>query len=136
MFLFLSGCLGLCFTAQNSVSQSLSVSTDIAVSIQHLHLVSHSNKKLHIQYVYKPRAHTHTQRPLLIQKMLCRMLLKLWVFSLFVQLNQTEEAKRKKNRYVPDDFAIDSDFKRLVSYNTTAVHIPTDIYEGCKFKRT
>lgn len=45
-------------------------------------------------------------------------------------LNQTEEAKRKKNRYIPDDFEIDPDFKRLVSYNTTAVHIPTDIYEG------
>ncbi|XP_044042293.1 voltage-dependent calcium channel subunit alpha-2/delta-1-like isoform X4 [Siniperca chuatsi] len=45
-------------------------------------------------------------------------------------LNQTEEAKRMKNRYVPDDFEIDPDFKRLVSYNTTAVHIPTDIYEG------
>ncbi|KAG7243227.1 hypothetical protein INR49_012252, partial [Caranx melampygus] len=42
------------------------------------------------------------------------------------ELNQTE----KKNRYVPDDFNIDPDFKRLVSYNTTAVHIPTDIYEG------
>uniref|UniRef100_A0A7N8X883 Calcium channel, voltage-dependent, alpha 2/delta subunit 1a n=1 Tax=Mastacembelus armatus TaxID=205130 RepID=A0A7N8X883_9TELE len=41
-------------------------------------------------------------------------------------LNQTE----KKNRYVPDDFHVDPDFKRLVSYNTTAVHIPTDIYEG------
>ncbi|XP_040000640.1 voltage-dependent calcium channel subunit alpha-2/delta-1a isoform X4 [Xiphias gladius] len=41
-------------------------------------------------------------------------------------LNQTD----KKNRYVPDDFHIDPDFKRLVSYNTTAVHIPTDIYEG------
>uniref|UniRef100_UPI003AABD26E voltage-dependent calcium channel subunit alpha-2/delta-1-like n=1 Tax=Centroberyx gerrardi TaxID=166262 RepID=UPI003AABD26E len=41
-------------------------------------------------------------------------------------LNETE----KKNQYVPDDFHIDPDFKRLVSYNTTAVHIPTDIYEG------
>ncbi|XP_045927910.1 voltage-dependent calcium channel subunit alpha-2/delta-1a isoform X2 [Micropterus dolomieu] len=41
--------------------------------------------------------------------------------------NQTQT---KKNRYVPDDFEIDPDFKRLVSYNTTAVHIPTDIYEG------
>lgn len=41
-------------------------------------------------------------------------------------LNQTD----LKNRYVPDDFHIDPDFKRLVSYNTTAVHIPTDIYEG------
>uniref|UniRef100_A0A668AFM6 Calcium channel, voltage-dependent, alpha 2/delta subunit 1a n=1 Tax=Myripristis murdjan TaxID=586833 RepID=A0A668AFM6_9TELE len=36
----------------------------------------------------------------------------------------------KKNRYVPDDFHTDPDFKRLVSYNTTAVHIPTDIFEG------
>uniref|UniRef100_A0A665VPF7 Voltage-dependent calcium channel subunit alpha-2/delta-1-like n=1 Tax=Echeneis naucrates TaxID=173247 RepID=A0A665VPF7_ECHNA len=41
-------------------------------------------------------------------------------------LNQTG----KINRYVPDDFQVDPDFKRLVSYNTTAVHIPTDIYEG------
>ncbi|XP_029901606.1 voltage-dependent calcium channel subunit alpha-2/delta-1a isoform X2 [Myripristis murdjan] len=41
-------------------------------------------------------------------------------------LNQTD----KKNRYVPDDFHTDPDFKRLVSYNTTAVHIPTDIFEG------
>uniref|UniRef100_A0A4W6CHR4 Calcium channel, voltage-dependent, alpha 2/delta subunit 1a n=1 Tax=Lates calcarifer TaxID=8187 RepID=A0A4W6CHR4_LATCA len=44
------------------------------------------------------------------------------------ELNQTSEPE-KKNRYVPDDFHIDADFKRLVSYNTTAVHIPTDIYE-------
>ncbi|KAE8281378.1 Voltage-dependent calcium channel subunit alpha-2/delta-1 [Larimichthys crocea] len=44
-------------------------------------------------------------------------------------LNQTEEAKRENKRYIPDDFDIDPDFKRLVSYNTTAVHIPTDIYE-------
>ncbi|XP_037098501.1 voltage-dependent calcium channel subunit alpha-2/delta-1a isoform X2 [Syngnathus acus] len=41
-------------------------------------------------------------------------------------LNQTE----KKNRYVPEDFHVDTVFQRLVSYNTTAVHIPTDIYEG------
>ncbi|XP_076015083.1 voltage-dependent calcium channel subunit alpha-2/delta-1a [Genypterus blacodes] len=41
-------------------------------------------------------------------------------------MNQTD----MKNRYVPDDFHVDPDFKRLVSYNTTAVHIPTDIYEG------
>uniref|UniRef100_A0A8C9Y4P2 Calcium channel, voltage-dependent, alpha 2/delta subunit 1a n=1 Tax=Sander lucioperca TaxID=283035 RepID=A0A8C9Y4P2_SANLU len=52
------------------------------------------------------------------------------VLSLFVQLNQTEDGKGRKNRYLPDDFEIDPDFKRLVSYNTTAVHIPTDIYEG------
>nr|XP_043876966.1 voltage-dependent calcium channel subunit alpha-2/delta-1a isoform X2 [Solea senegalensis] len=42
-------------------------------------------------------------------------------------LNQTEE---KKKGYMPDDFHIDPNFKRHVSYNTTAVHIPTDIYEG------
>ncbi|CAN9508167.1 unnamed protein product [Ophioblennius macclurei] len=41
-------------------------------------------------------------------------------------LNQTEN----ENRYIPDDFHIDPDFNRPVSYNTTAVHIPTDIYEG------
>uniref|UniRef100_A0A3Q3B173 Calcium channel, voltage-dependent, alpha 2/delta subunit 1a n=1 Tax=Kryptolebias marmoratus TaxID=37003 RepID=A0A3Q3B173_KRYMA len=29
-----------------------------------------------------------------------------------------------------NDLDFDPDFKRLVSYNTTAVHIPTDIYEG------
>ncbi|XP_031714686.1 voltage-dependent calcium channel subunit alpha-2/delta-1a isoform X1 [Anarrhichthys ocellatus] len=45
-------------------------------------------------------------------------------------LNQTDDGKGRKNRYLPDDFEIDPDFKRLVSYNTTAVHIPTDIYEG------
>ncbi|XP_042366913.1 voltage-dependent calcium channel subunit alpha-2/delta-1a isoform X1 [Plectropomus leopardus] len=45
-------------------------------------------------------------------------------------LNQTDEGKSRRNRYLPDDFEIDPDFKRLVSYNTTAVHIPTDIYEG------
>lgn len=54
------------------------------------------------------------------------------VFPSFVQLNQTEEAKRENKRYIPDDFDVDPDFKRLVSYNTTAVHIPTDIYERCK----
>ncbi|XP_038150706.1 voltage-dependent calcium channel subunit alpha-2/delta-1a isoform X2 [Cyprinodon tularosa] len=41
---------------------------------------------------------------------------------------ETEEEKR--NRFIPDDFEIDPTFKRHVSYNTTAVHIPTDIYEG------
>uniref|UniRef100_A0A8C2ZRD4 Calcium channel, voltage-dependent, alpha 2/delta subunit 1a n=1 Tax=Cyclopterus lumpus TaxID=8103 RepID=A0A8C2ZRD4_CYCLU len=50
--------------------------------------------------------------------------------SPFLQLNETEEVKGRKNRYLPDDFEMDPDFKRLVSYNTTAVHIPTDIYEG------
>lgn len=45
-------------------------------------------------------------------------------------LNQTEDTKGTRPRYLPDDFEVDPDFKRLVSYNTTAVHIPTDIYEG------
>ncbi|XP_029317351.1 voltage-dependent calcium channel subunit alpha-2/delta-1a isoform X2 [Cottoperca gobio] len=45
-------------------------------------------------------------------------------------LNLTEEVKGRRNRYLPDDFEVDPDFKRLVSYNTTAVHIPTDIYQG------
>lgn len=53
-----------------------------------------------------------------------------------MQLNQTENTRKENNRYIPDDFEIDPDFKRLVSYNTTAVHIPTDIYEGCKFMHT
>ncbi|XP_013859633.1 voltage-dependent calcium channel subunit alpha-2/delta-1a isoform X2 [Austrofundulus limnaeus] len=43
---------------------------------------------------------------------------------------EEDEEKEKKNRFIPDDFDEDPDFKRLVSYNTTAVHIPTDIYEG------
>ncbi|XP_068611504.1 voltage-dependent calcium channel subunit alpha-2/delta-1-like [Brachionichthys hirsutus] len=55
---------------------------------------------------------------------------KIVYFNAKEDLNQTEEAKRKNNRYIPDDFEMDPDFKRLVSYNTTAVHIPTDIYEG------
>ncbi|XP_034529879.1 voltage-dependent calcium channel subunit alpha-2/delta-1a [Notolabrus celidotus] len=46
------------------------------------------------------------------------------------KLYETDDVKRRKNAYVPDDLQIDPDFKRLVSYNTTAVHIPTDIYEG------
>ncbi|KAM6961509.1 voltage-dependent calcium channel subunit alpha-2/delta-1a [Tautogolabrus adspersus] len=46
------------------------------------------------------------------------------------KLYETDEVKRRKNAYIPDDLQIDPDFRRLVSYNTTAVHIPTDIYEG------
>lgn len=55
---------------------------------------------------------------------------KIAYFNAKEKLNLTEEEKRKMNRYIPDDFEMDPDFKRLVSYNTTAVHIPTDIYEG------
>uniref|UniRef100_A0A3Q2Q9Q3 Calcium channel, voltage-dependent, alpha 2/delta subunit 1a n=1 Tax=Fundulus heteroclitus TaxID=8078 RepID=A0A3Q2Q9Q3_FUNHE len=61
-----------------------------------------------------------------------------FIFNLdsFAQINITslekeqEKEEEKRNRFIPDDFEIDPDFKRLVSYNTTAVHIPTDIYEG------
>ncbi|XP_067284826.1 voltage-dependent calcium channel subunit alpha-2/delta-1a [Pseudorasbora parva] len=41
-------------------------------------------------------------------------------------INDTEI---RQNRLRPE-FKEDPAFKRLVSYNTTAVHIPTDIYEG------
>lgn len=34
------------------------------------------------------------------------------------------------------EFKEDPDFKRRVSYNESAVHIPTDIYEGCKYMMT
>uniref|UniRef100_A0A3Q3FH77 Calcium channel, voltage-dependent, alpha 2/delta subunit 1a n=1 Tax=Labrus bergylta TaxID=56723 RepID=A0A3Q3FH77_9LABR len=63
----------------------------------------------------------------------CRMFFKSWIsfFSLpFLQLYETDDVKRRKNAYIPDDLQIDPDFRRLVSYNTSAVHIPTDIYEG------
>jgi len=40
-----------------------------------------------------------------------------------------------QNRVRPE-FKEDPAFKRLVSYNTTAVHIPTDIYEGCEYTQT
>ncbi|XP_043964118.1 voltage-dependent calcium channel subunit alpha-2/delta-1a isoform X1 [Gambusia affinis] len=43
---------------------------------------------------------------------------------------KNKDKEDKTNRFIPEDFEIDPDFKRLVSYNTTAVHIPTDIYEG------
>ncbi|XP_041636585.1 voltage-dependent calcium channel subunit alpha-2/delta-1-like isoform X2 [Cheilinus undulatus] len=46
------------------------------------------------------------------------------------KLYETDKDKQRKNAYIPEDLTMDSDFKRLVSYNTTAVHIPTDIYEG------
>ncbi|KAI1888157.1 hypothetical protein AGOR_G00182140 [Albula goreensis] len=43
-----------------------------------------------------------------------------------LDVNETESGK---NRITPT-FKEDPAFKRLVSYNHTAVHIPTDIYEG------
>uniref|UniRef100_A0AAY4CXI9 VWFA domain-containing protein n=1 Tax=Denticeps clupeoides TaxID=299321 RepID=A0AAY4CXI9_9TELE len=44
----------------------------------------------------------------------------------FLDVNETEG---KKNRIRPD-FKEDPSFKRLTSYNLSAVHIPTDIYDG------
>uniref|UniRef100_A0A8C6KLN2 Calcium channel, voltage-dependent, alpha 2/delta subunit 1a n=1 Tax=Nothobranchius furzeri TaxID=105023 RepID=A0A8C6KLN2_NOTFU len=46
------------------------------------------------------------------------------------RLVKQEKEKEKRNRFIPDDFEFDPAFKRLVSFNTTGVHIPTDIYEG------
>lgn len=43
---------------------------------------------------------------------------------------EKDDKVEKRIPYIPGDFHFDSDFKRQVSYNTTAVHIPTDIYEG------
>lgn len=34
------------------------------------------------------------------------------------------------------DFKEDPTFKRLTDYNHTAVHIPTDIYDGCEYTHT
>ncbi|KPP77368.1 hypothetical protein Z043_103218 [Scleropages formosus] len=44
------------------------------------------------------------------------------------------ETEGRKNRIRPE-FKEDPSFRRLISYNHTAVHIPTDIYEGCKYNR-
>ncbi|KAL0963013.1 hypothetical protein UPYG_G00348400 [Umbra pygmaea] len=44
-----------------------------------------------------------------------------------LDLNETD--KKRPNQLYPE-FKEDERFKRLISYNTTAVHIPTDIYEG------
>ncbi|KAF6725008.1 Voltage-dependent calcium channel subunit alpha-2/delta-1 [Oryzias melastigma] len=50
----------------------------------------------------------------------------------FEEKQKGEEGDELKNRFIPDDFTNETDenFKRTVSFNTTAVHIPTDIYEG------
>uniref|UniRef100_A0AAX7SUV1 VWFA domain-containing protein n=1 Tax=Astatotilapia calliptera TaxID=8154 RepID=A0AAX7SUV1_ASTCA len=51
--------------------------------------------------------------------------------ALKVNTEGKKDGKEKKRiPYIPEDFSFDPDFKRDVSYNTTAVHIPTDIYEG------
>lgn len=120
----------------------------VAVRARNLHLVSPGNKKLQARYVFthrwfpsharthaRARTGTHREGD---QKYLCTKLKSFFFFSFiffyFVQINQTEDVKKPSSRirYIPDDFEVDPDFRRLVSYNTTAVHIPTDIYEGCK----
>uniref|UniRef100_A0A8C9QRK5 Calcium voltage-gated channel auxiliary subunit alpha2delta 1 n=1 Tax=Scleropages formosus TaxID=113540 RepID=A0A8C9QRK5_SCLFO len=47
-------------------------------------------------------------------------------FGVILDANETEG---RKNRIRPE-FKEDPSFRRLISYNHTAVHIPTDIYEG------
>ncbi|KAJ8007210.1 hypothetical protein DPEC_G00115170, partial [Dallia pectoralis] len=44
-------------------------------------------------------------------------------------LDQNNTEPRKSNRLYPE-FKEDEEFRRPISCNTTAVHIPTDIYEG------
>uniref|UniRef100_A0A674CF15 Calcium channel, voltage-dependent, alpha 2/delta subunit 1a n=1 Tax=Salmo trutta TaxID=8032 RepID=A0A674CF15_SALTR len=45
------------------------------------------------------------------------------------ELDSNDTEVKKPNRLYPE-FKEDEQFRRLISYNTTAVHIPTDIYEG------
>ncbi|XP_059895104.1 LOW QUALITY PROTEIN: voltage-dependent calcium channel subunit alpha-2/delta-1-like [Gadus macrocephalus] len=47
-----------------------------------------------------------------------------------IYYNSKDGINQTNKRFVPDDFQDDPDFKRKVSYNHTAVHIPTDIYNG------
>ncbi|XP_076119357.1 voltage-dependent calcium channel subunit alpha-2/delta-1 [Alosa pseudoharengus] len=44
-------------------------------------------------------------------------------------INGNDTDKEKKNRIRPD-FKEDVQFRRVISYNLSAVHIPTDIYDG------
>uniref|UniRef100_A0A669AW80 Calcium voltage-gated channel auxiliary subunit alpha2delta 1 n=1 Tax=Oreochromis niloticus TaxID=8128 RepID=A0A669AW80_ORENI len=54
------------------------------------------------------------------------ILFYIFFFSFQLDANETEG---RKNRIRPD-FQEDPSFKRLTDYNHTAVHIPTDIYDG------
>lgn len=49
-------------------------------------------------------------------------------FSPKLDANETEGRKYR----IRPDFKEDPSFKRLTDHNHTAVHIPTDIYDGCK----
>ncbi len=54
-----------------------------------------------------------------------------WLLLFLFQL-EANETEGRKNRIRPE-FKEDPSFKnRFTSYNHTAVHIPTDIYDGCK----
>lgn len=53
-------------------------------------------------------------------------------FSIQLDANETEGIKYR----LRPDFKEDPLFKRLADHNHTAVHIPTDIYDGCEYKHT
>lgn len=61
-----------------------------------------------------------------------RMLIFKKNFLIQLDANETEGRKYR----IRPDFKEDSSFKRLTDYNHTAVHIPTDIYDGCEFTYT
>lgn len=58
--------------------------------------------------------------------------LYLGVFVTQLDANETEGRKYR----IRPDFKEDPTFKRLTDYNHTAVHIPTDIYDGCEYTHT
>lgn len=53
-------------------------------------------------------------------------------FSPQLDANETEGRKYR----IRPDFKEDPSFKRLTDHNHTAVHIPTDIYDGCESAHT
>lgn len=57
-----------------------------------------------------------------------KILFYIFFFSFQLDANETEG---RKNRIRPD-FQEDPSFKRMTDYNHTAVHSPTDIYDGCE----
>lgn len=59
------------------------------------------------------------------------VLIILCVFLLYLTQLLANETEGRKYRIRPD-FKEDPTFKRLTDYNHTAVHIPTDIYDGCE----
>lgn len=53
------------------------------------------------------------------------------IFFFFPPQLDANETEGRKYRIRPD-FKEDPSFKRLTDHNHTAVHIPTDIYDGCE----